>query len=51
MSREFTPSYIVRTEDVADGQVINIATATGTSPDHDMPDVPVDPGVDPEPCG
>ena len=28
---------------------MNVATGTGTSPDPDKPDVPVDPGEDPEP--
>ncbi|MBQ6236052.1 MAG: hypothetical protein IJK54_09050, partial [Clostridia bacterium] len=28
---------------------VNVATATGTSPDPDEPDVPVEPGEDPEP--
>ena len=30
-------------------EVLNVATATGKSPDPDEPDVPVDPGEDPEP--
>lgn len=50
-SREFTPSYDVQTGDVADGEVFNVATAEGTSPDPDRPDVAVTPGEDPETCG
>ena len=43
-SREFTTSYIVTEDDIVAGSVKNIATATGTSPDPEKPDVPVDPG-------
>ena len=36
-------------EDSQNSKVVNIATAKGTSPDPDQPDVPVGPGEDPEP--
>ena len=47
-SRDFAASYIVKESDLG-GQVVNVATADGTSPDPDKPDVPVTPGEDPEP--
>ena len=40
---------MVTEADVLAGEVVNVATATGTSPDPDEPDVPVEPGEDPEP--
>ena len=48
-SEEFTASYTVTEDDILAGKVVNVATATGTSPDPDEPDVPVEPGEDPEP--
>ena len=42
-------SYTVKEADVLAGEVLNVATATGTSPDPDKPDVPVTPGEDKEP--
>ena len=45
----FTTSYVVKEADILAGKVVNVATATGTSPDPDQPDVPVVPGEDPEP--
>ena len=48
-SKEFETSYTVTEADILKGEVVNVATATGDSPDPDEPDVPVDPGVDPEP--
>ena len=48
-SETFTASYTVAEEDILAGEVVNEATATGTSPDPDEPEVPVVPGVDPEP--
>ena len=47
--KEFTASYTVTEADAKVGEVVNVATATGTSPDPDKPDVPVVPGEDPEP--
>ena len=35
--------------DVLAGEVVNVATAKGKSPDPKEPDVPVEPGKDPEP--
>ena len=48
-SRSFTTSYTVTSADILAGTVLNVATATGTSPDPEEPDVPVVPGEDPEP--
>ena len=48
-SKEFETSYVVTEADILAGEVVNVATGTGTSPDPDKPDVPVDPGEDPEP--
>ena len=49
-SKEFTTSTTVTEEDILSGHIINDATAKGTSPDPEKPDVPVDPGhTDDEP--
>ena len=48
-SQTFTASYTVTSDDILAGEVLNVATAKGTSPDPDEPDVPVEPGKDPEP--
>ena len=48
-SEEFTAEYTVTEADILNGEVVNVATATGTSPDPEDPDVPVTPGEDPEP--
>jgi len=45
----FNTRYVVTAADAAAGSVVNVATATGTSPDPDEPEVPVEPGTDPEP--
>ena len=50
-SEDFETSYTVTEDDVLAGKVVNVATATGTSPDPEKPDVPVTPGEDPEPTG
>ena len=43
-SQTFEFSYKVTEEDILAGRVVNEATATGTSPDPDVPEVPVDEG-------
>ncbi len=48
-SEEFETSYTVTRDDVEAGEVLNVATAKGTSPDPEKPEVPVTPGEDPEP--
>jgi hypothetical protein len=49
-SKEYTTSTTVTEADILSGHIINDATAKGTSPDPDKPDVPVDPGhTDDEP--
>ncbi len=48
-TKEFETSYTVTAEDAAAGEVLNVATAEGKSPDPKNPDVPVTPGEDPEP--
>ena len=48
-SEKFTAQYEVTEADILKGEVVNVATGTGTGPDPDDPDVPVVPGVDPEP--
>ena len=48
-SKDYKAEYTVTEADILKGEVLNVATATGKSPDPDEPDVPVDPGKDPEP--
>ena len=48
-SKTFEAQYVVKEADILAGKVVNVATATGKSPDPDDPDVPVTPGEDPEP--
>ena len=48
-SKEFTAEYKVTEKDILAGKVVNVATATGTSPDPDEPEVPVDPGEKEDP--
>ncbi|MDD5965964.1 MAG: MBG domain-containing protein, partial [Blautia sp.] len=45
----FTASYTVTEKDILAGSVVNEATAKGTSPDPENPDVPVDPGKKEDP--
>ncbi len=50
-SKTFETEYEVTQVDILAGSVVNVATATGTSPDPDEPDVPVDPGENEVPTG
>ena len=50
-SQEFTAKYTITGADVEKGEVVNVATATGTNPDPDEPEVPVDPGENVVPIG
>ena len=45
----FEATYTVTSDDVKNGSVLNEATAKGTSPDPDEPDVPVEPGKKEDP--
>ena len=47
--KTFTASYTVTEKDILAGSVVNEATAKGTSPDPEKPDVPVDPGKKEDP--
>ena len=47
--KEYETSYTVTAKDVEAGEVLNVATGTGKSPDPKNPEVPVTPGKDPEP--
>ena len=48
-SRDFTTEHVVTAADGAAGIVVNVATATGTSPDPEAPEVPVTPGTEETP--
>ena len=48
-TKEFETTYTVTAADAAAGEVLNVATAEGKSPDPEKPEVPVTPGEDPEP--
>ena len=48
-NEKFETSYVVTEADILAGEVLNVATGKGTSPDPEKPDVPVKPGEDPEP--
>ena len=43
-SETFEAKYTVTEADILKGEVVNVATAKGTSPDPEKPEVPVDPG-------
>ena len=50
-TKEYEAKYTVTEADILEGEVVNVATGTGKSPDPDKPDVPVTPGTttdDPE---
>ena len=47
--RKFTTSHVVTTDDIQNGKVTNVATATGTSPDPDKPTPDVTPGIAEDP--
>ena len=44
-SKTFEAKYTVTEKDILAGKVVNVATATGTSPDPKEPEVPVEPGT------
>ena len=48
-SETFTAQYTVTEKDILAGKVVNVATATGTSPDPENPEVPVTPGEKEDP--
>ena len=43
-SKEYTTEYTVTEQDILNGTVLNVAAATGESPDPEQPEVPVKPG-------
>lgn len=48
-TRVYDAEHRVTEADILAGVVVNVATATGTSPDSEEPDVPVDPGETEDP--
>ena len=48
-SKNFTAVYKVTEKDILEGEVVNTATAEGTSPDPEEPEVPVTPGKKEDP--
>ena len=48
-SESFDATYTVTEDDIKAGKVVNVATAEGTSPDTEKPDVPVEPGEKEDP--
>jgi hypothetical protein len=48
-AQTFNTTYTVAEADILTGRVLNVATATGTSPDPDEPSVPVIPGTKEDP--
>ena len=48
-SKNFTAVYKVTEKDILEGEVVNTATAEGTSPDPEEPEVPVTPGEKEDP--